>query len=206
MVDNAEFWNKSAKKYSESPIRDEETYNQKLKETRKYLKPDFRVYEFGCGTGSTAIKHAPYVKSIVATDISSEMLAIATRKAADEGVENIEFRCETLEQSKEADGSFDVVMAHNILHLLEQPSEAVEIAYRLLKPGGVFVTSTATIGELFPLWRVLLYLAQLIGKAPFVAVMKREALLGAFHDAGFAVELEWHRSKLSCFAILKKPA
>ena len=39
------------------------------------------VLEFGCGTGGTAIIHAPYVKHIRAIDISGNMIAIAKGKA-----------------------------------------------------------------------------------------------------------------------------
>jgi ubiquinone/menaquinone biosynthesis C-methylase UbiE len=39
------------------------------------------VLEFGCGTESTAIAHAPYVKHIQALDISSKMIDIAQGKA-----------------------------------------------------------------------------------------------------------------------------
>lgn len=202
---SAEFWNRAAAKYAKSPIRDEATYEEKLETTRRFFEAGCRVLEFGCGTGSTAIRHAPHVGSIVATDISSSMIAIAGEKADAEGIENIEFRCETLEDCTEPEGSFDVVMAHNILHLLERPSDAIEASYRLLKPGGVFVTSTACLGDGFPLWRVLLFLAQLVGKAPYVNVLTREALKSSFLRAGFVVELEWKRPGIAAFIILRKP-
>ena len=205
MTKTAQFWDRAAEKYAKSPIRDEQTYNEKLGVTRGYLDEESRVFEFGCGTGTTAIHHAPYVASIVATDISLKMIEIARGKAAAERIENIDFRCETLEECTEPDESFDAVMAHNILHLLEDPAAAIASSFRLLKPGGVFVTSTACIGDALPHWRILLFLAKLIGKAPFVNVLKRATLETYFRDAGFVVELEWHRSKLSAFIILKKP-
>jgi len=37
--------------------------------------------EFGCGTGSTALLHASFVKHMTATDISDEMIEIAKQKA-----------------------------------------------------------------------------------------------------------------------------
>ena len=52
------FWNRIAGKYARQPISDEETYEKKLAITRKYLTPESEVFEFGCGTGSTAILHA----------------------------------------------------------------------------------------------------------------------------------------------------
>ena len=62
----ARFWNKLADRYSRRPISDEATYEKKLEITRQYFRPDMEVLEIGCGTGTTAIAHAPYVKHILA--------------------------------------------------------------------------------------------------------------------------------------------
>ncbi len=47
------------------------------------------MFEFGCGTGSTAIIHAPYVKHIHAIDLSPKMLEIAQGKVDKENINNI---------------------------------------------------------------------------------------------------------------------
>ncbi|MBL4729559.1 MAG: class I SAM-dependent methyltransferase, partial [Gammaproteobacteria bacterium] len=146
------------------------------------------------------------VQRIVATDISSNMIEIAKNKALAENITNIEFQRSTLEDFEATDASFNVVMAHNILHLLEDPEQAIKIAYRLLKPGGVFVTSTVCLGDSFSHWRVLLIIGKLFRKVPYVNVLKRETLNRYLSDAGFAVDLEWNRKKQTPFIILKKPA
>jgi len=73
MDQSAKFWYKIAERYSKQPIADEAAYQKKLQVTREYFRPDMEVLEFGCGTGSTAIFHAPYVKHIQAIDILSKM-------------------------------------------------------------------------------------------------------------------------------------
>ena len=73
MVQARDFWNKRADKYSKQPVPDEDAYRKKLEKTREYFRPDMDVLEIGCGTGSTAIAHAPYVRHILATDFSSRM-------------------------------------------------------------------------------------------------------------------------------------
>ena len=70
MSQTSKFWDKIAEKYAKRPIADEAAYQRKLAVTRDYFRPDMEVLEFGCGTGTTAINHAPYVKHIRATDIS----------------------------------------------------------------------------------------------------------------------------------------
>ena len=77
MSPSAKFWDKIAEKYAKQPIADEASYQKKLQVTQEYFTPEMEVLEFGCGTGSTAIIHAPYVKQIRAIDISENMIAIA---------------------------------------------------------------------------------------------------------------------------------
>ena len=73
MKDSKTFWDNSAQRYAKSRIQDEAAYRKKLEITQQYLQPDWSVLEFGCGTGSTAMVHAPYVKEVLATDISANM-------------------------------------------------------------------------------------------------------------------------------------
>ena len=97
MNPSTKFWDKIAEKYSQQTIADEAAYQKKLQITQKYFHPDMEVLEFGCGTGSTAILHAPYVKHIRAIDISAKMIEIAQSKAHAEGVENVTFERSTVE-------------------------------------------------------------------------------------------------------------
>ena len=73
MAQSTKFWDKIAEKYSKQPIADEAAYQKKLAVTRDYFRPDMEVLEIGCGTGSTAILHTPYVKHIRAIDFSANM-------------------------------------------------------------------------------------------------------------------------------------
>ena len=87
----SEFWNKRADNYAKRPVSDEATYEKKLDITREYFRPDMEVLELGCGTGSTALAHAPYVKHILATDLSTRMIEIARDKAKAAGIDNVTF-------------------------------------------------------------------------------------------------------------------
>jgi len=71
------FWNFLAKRYARMSIGDMESYEHKLDKTRGYFNGDSDVFEFGCGTGSTAILHSPFVKNILAIDFSPKMIEIA---------------------------------------------------------------------------------------------------------------------------------
>ncbi len=139
----SKFWDRFAYKYSLNPIHNPSIYEKKLALTQQYLKPDMQVLEFGCGTGSTAIIHSPFVKHIKATDFSKNMITIANQKAIDKNIQNITFECSELKDIDEQKEQFDVILGLNVLHLLENKEFALQKVFQLLKPSGVFVTSTA---------------------------------------------------------------
>ena len=90
-ANDARFWDRAARKYSTDPITDMAGYERTLERTRHYLKGNETAFEFGCGTGTTALRLAPFVGRIVASDISGEMIAIAREKAKAEGCGNVTF-------------------------------------------------------------------------------------------------------------------
>jgi len=207
MSQTAKFWDKSADRYSKAPVRNEEAYQKKLEITRSYFKPDTEVFEIACGTGSTAIAHSPYVKHILAIDISSRMLEIAHEKAEAERIENISFEQSTIEEFGEVKEVFDVAMAHSILHLIDNPEAAIEKVYNMLKPGGIFVTSTFCLGDANAIWRVIIPMAQFFRIAPFVNILKRSELEGFFTNSGFEIDYQSERGKKeAAFIVAKKPA
>lgn len=205
MKDPQTFWNKTAPRYAKSPIRNEAAYKKKLAITRGYLRPDSEVLEFGCGTGSTAIMHAPHVKHILATDVSGKMLEIAEAKARDAGVDNISFQQGRFESIDAAEGRYDAVLGLNILHLLEDVDATITKVNRLLKSGGVFVSSTALLKDVKIYWRLAIPLMQLLNLAPYVNSFSKEELLSMLSDDGFVVDHEWQPEKESVFIVAKKP-
>ncbi|MGR2739675.1 class I SAM-dependent methyltransferase [Billgrantia sp. Q4P2] len=204
MKDARAFWNNSAARYAKSPIRNESAYRKKLAITQEYLRPDSSVLEFGCGTGSTAILHAPHVRDMVAIDISDRMLEIAARKARDAGVENISFQRGTLEEVDLAKASFDAVLGLNILHLLEDLDATLARVHGLLKPGGVFVSSTVLIGDINFLLRLVIPPMQMLGFAPYVNRFGKQALIDKLVSAGFSIEREWQPGKATVFIVARK--
>jgi ubiquinone/menaquinone biosynthesis C-methylase UbiE len=198
------FWDKIARRYARSPVRDEKSYQKKLAVTQAYFQPDWSVFEFGCGTGSTAIVHAPHVKHILATDISGAMLDIAQSKARDAGIDNIRFQQGTLDSLELPAESFDAVLGLNILHLLEDTEAAIARAHALLKSGGIFVSSTVLADELKLHWRLLIPLMQFLGLAPYLRRFTRQGLVAMLNAAGFSVDYEWQPEKFSVFIIAKK--
>lgn len=204
MEDSKQFWDKSAEKYVKSPIKDESIYQKKLAITQEYLKPESRILEFGCGSGATAIFHAPYVKEIIATDISDNMIEIAKQKAIESGIDNIYFQQGTLNDLNFQDESFDAILGLNVLHLLQDIDGAIIRIHQLLKNGGVFISSTSLIGEVNVVFRWLISAMQLFNLAPYVSRLTRDQLITKFMKAGFSIEREWQASHESVFIVAQK--
>jgi ubiquinone/menaquinone biosynthesis C-methylase UbiE len=195
VADNARFWDRAARKYARSPVADMEGYERTIERTRSLLKSGDVVFEFGCGTGTTALKLAPSVARIVATDVSAEMIAIGREKAAAEGCANAEFAVATPDAADWPDGSFDAAVGFNILHLVEEREAALKGVHRLLKPGGLFISKTPCIKDM-GLIRLIVPLMQALGQAPYVAFFSAEELEREIEAAGFEiVARERHASR-----------
>lgn len=201
---SAKFWDRIAERYSKQPVADEESYQKKLQVTRQYFQPDMQVFEFGCGTGSTAIVHAPYVKHIQAIDISANMIQIARGKAETEKIENITFESSTIDEFSISDETFDVVLGLSILHLLQNKEEAIAKVYKMLKPNGIFVTSTACLGDDLPIFKIIAPIGKFLGLFPLVKVFTEQELVTSLTDAGFAIDYQWKPSKNKAVFIVAK--
>ncbi|MDH3316380.1 MAG: class I SAM-dependent methyltransferase [Gammaproteobacteria bacterium] len=206
MNQSTKFWDKIAERYSKRPIADEATYQQKLQVTREYFQPDMEVLEFGCGTGSTAIIHAPYVKHIHAIDISSKMIKIAQGKADAEKVTNVTFEQSTIEEISVSDQTLDAVLGLSILHLLDNKEKVIAKVYRMLKPGGIFVTSTACIGDTMKYVRLIAPIGKFLGLIPLIKVFTTKELEDNLTDAGFQINYQWQPGKGKAVFIVAKKA
>lgn len=198
------FWDKIAERYSKQPIADEAAYQKKLQITRGYLRPDMEVFEFGCGTGSTAILHAPYVKHIQAIDLSSKMIEIAQGKAEAENVENITFAQSSIGEFSVDDQTLDAVLGLNILHLLENRDDVIARVYKMLKPGGVFVSSTICGGDtMMRFFRFILPVGKFFGL--ILKAFTEKELEASLLEAGFEIDYRWQLGNgISVFIIAKR--
>ncbi len=203
---SAGFWNRIADKYARRPVADETSYQVKLKTTQEYFTQDMSVLEFACGTGSTAIIHAPHVKQFHATDISERMIEIARDKAEAAGIENISFEVAAIDQLSIEQGSMDAVLGMSILHLLEDRDAVIRQVYRMLKPGGLFVSSTVCLGGRLWWFRWLAPILRGLRLIPLVKFFTPEDLKQSMADAGFSLVHEWQPDPgKALFLIVRKP-
>lgn len=191
MSADARFWDKIAPKYAVRPIRDMSAYRYTQERTRSYLKAGDEVLELGCGTGSTAIGLARNVSKIVATDLSEGMLKVGRERAWNAGVTNVDFQCSSTDQAP--GGPFDVVLAHNLLHLLPDLDAVLTGVAARLRSNGLFISKTPCLGEARGSWTYWMYtvaipLMRLAGKAPsYVDFVDIRTLEAAIQRAGFEI-------------------
>lgn len=191
MTTSAQFWNKIAAGYSKQPIADDAAYQKKLQVTREYFRPNMNVLEFGCGTGSTAIAHAPYVHHIQAIDFSFNMIEIAQSKAEAQGIQNVTFEPASIDQLSVPDKTYDAVLALNVLHLLDNKEEIIAKVYNMLQPGGLFITSTVCLGDTMAWFKLIAPIGKVLGLFPLVKVFTVKELEKSLTDAGFAIDTQW---------------
>lgn len=101
-------------------------------------QPSWRALDIATAAGHTAFAFAPHVASVVASDVTSEMLEVAAGVAADRGIENVTFEYADAHDLPFDDASFDLVVCRIAPHHFEDPATFVAEAARVLAPGGVF--------------------------------------------------------------------
>ncbi|MHA7817852.1 MAG: class I SAM-dependent methyltransferase [Pseudohaliea sp.] len=204
-VTSSDFWDRVAPSYSRQPIADTETYARKLAATQAFMQPSMAVLEFGCGTGSTALEHARHVARIDATDVSAAMIAIGQQKARDAGIENVSFRQAGVEDFEAPDDSYDMVLALNLLHLLPDRRAALARVHRILKPGGLLVSSTVCLADRLWFLRPVIPVMQWLGKAPYVSFLRAGNMRREVASAGFEEQEHWtHGRTNSLFLVARK--
>lgn len=206
MTQSTKFWDNIAEKYAQQSIADEDAYQKKLQVTREYFRPDMEVLEIGCGTGSTALLHAPYVKHIRAIDFSANMIAIAQGKADDQHIDNVTFEQATIEDLDIPDQTLDAILGLSILHLLKDKEAAIARIHRMLKPGGIFVSSTACLGDTMSWFKLIAPIGRFLGVFPLVQVFTVQELEASLTNAGFELDYQWQPDKgKTVFIVAKKP-
>lgn len=101
-----------------------------------------RMLDIGTGPGHIPLLVAGRIPSsfIVGVDLSQNMLDFAERhRAASPVGARVEFRLANAKGLPFADASFDTVFSNTILHHIPDPRPFIREAWRVLRPGGVFL-------------------------------------------------------------------
>jgi ubiquinone/menaquinone biosynthesis C-methylase UbiE len=199
-----EFWDNVSLKYSKKDVPSEDIYQEKLKRTQKLFNKDSIIMEFGCGTGTTSLIHALHVKEIIAYDYSPGMIDIANKKKEIEQIKNVNFEVKPVEEIPFHDETYDVIMAHSILHLTQNNEQILKNVFQSLRPGGYFVSSSGCIKEMNFLIQKIIPIMTSIGKAPSITKFTADELIEMHKNTGFKIYDAWRYKKGELFLIVKK--
>lgn len=183
-------WDMLAKNWDTPGVGLGENDLKVVEKTKKYLNASMVILDYGCATGSIALELAGIVKEVQGIDLSSKMIEIARRKAAERTIENIDFRQATIFDEDLTKGSPDLILALNVLHLLENPPQVLNRISQLLKPGGLFISATPCLGQrklVSLLINTPVFLLSKIGVLPPVRFFSVPGLVAAITNEDFEI-------------------
>jgi len=134
------------------------------------IRPGMRVLDLACGAGSQSLRAASRVGptgSVVATDISANMLEYVrenARRAAFDNITTIECAAEDLDAAQDP---YDAAISRLGLMLFSSPSAALQAVQRVLKPKARFAALVFTAPANNPFaWLPMQILLRHAGKQP----------------------------------------
>ena len=182
------FWDKQAKDFADQEQHTRLEENKDYITTLKYLNINDTVLDYGCATGIISNAIADKVKEIHAIDISPKMIEVAKEKASELNIENVHYKAATIYDEKYQKEEFNVILAFRILHMLEDIQTVLRRINDLLKPGGVFISVSACMGEKKGIMGILVFLAGKLKILPVkVNLFKLPELQGLMTSEGFEI-------------------
>ena len=110
-------------------------------------QPDWIVLDVATGGGHTALRFAPHVARVIATDITPGMLDKAREFITGQGVSNVTFEPADAEALPFEDASFDLVTCRIAPHHFQDCACFVQESARVLRPGGMLLVQDLALPE-----------------------------------------------------------
>jgi 2-polyprenyl-3-methyl-5-hydroxy-6-metoxy-1,4-benzoquinol methylase len=201
MNKSEKFFDKASGKSKPQP---NQTASRIIESSKEFLEKDNYVLDFGCGSGAITNKLARVVKAIDAIDISSGMLEFAEKQAEESSIDNINYIKTSLFDERFQDKQFDAILAFNVLHYIEDTQKLIERIDSLLKPNGLFISSTACLREKRSLIGYLVLLLTKLGIMPKTLFYKKNELETLITDGNFHMIKSEKLSKLPEYFIVAR--
>ena len=125
----------AAEHYAKCPVQSNDFTLKKMVELAKPQK-NWTILDIATGAGHTSLAFAPYVKEVIATDITKEMLAAGEQSAKEGGISNIKFEYADAMNLPFEDASFDLVTSRLAAHHFQNVSKFLSECSRLLSDNG----------------------------------------------------------------------
>lgn len=148
------FWDKISGLYDIAESLNKRAYRAMLEGVKQIVPKGANVLDCAAGTGELSIAAAEKAERVFCTDMSLPMLERARKKSAKRGIKNISFGERDILALPDGDNTYDVTMAGNVLHLLEEPEAAVKELCRVTKQGGRVILPTFMAENSSPLIKI----------------------------------------------------
>ncbi|MGZ3240383.1 MAG: class I SAM-dependent methyltransferase, partial [Burkholderiaceae bacterium] len=143
------------------------------------------VLDLGCGAGHISFAVAPYSATVVAYDLSEQMLAVVAESSQQRHLENIVVKQGAAEQLPCPDAAFDVVVTRFSAHHWADVPAAMKEVHRVLRPNGVVVVIDIISPE-NPLNDTTLQAVELLRDASHVRDYRSSEWAAMFDAANFS--------------------
>ena len=198
------FWDKAAGLYDLfEMVYNGKVYKGLAMKVAEFIESADDVLECACGTGMISRHIAPKCHSLIATDVSEGMMKQAKKHCS--RFQNVTIQKADIMALEWREGTFDKVVAGNVIHLLDDPHGALAELLRVCKKGGLVIIPTyiniVDTGKVSLAARAL----EILG-VNFKREFNFDSYRQFFADAGFK-DVEYHviEGKMPCaIAIIKK--
>lgn len=161
-----DFWDTFAKYYDVAEALNGKVYKEMCEITKTLVPRGAAVLECAGGTGELSLAAAEKAVTVLCTDNSEKMLEAAREKANKRGRDNIWFERQNIFHLRMDDDTYDVVIAGNVIHLLQNPENAVKELCRVTKKGGRILLPTFMTSEKTKISGALLAVYKKLGFQP----------------------------------------
>jgi ubiquinone/menaquinone biosynthesis C-methylase UbiE len=137
-------YNAASDHYQDTPLGFWDRYGRRTVE-RLNLTPGFIVLDVGCGAGASALPAAEKVApsgKVIGIDLADKLLAIGREKAAQRGLQHVEFRQGDMERLTFPDDLFDAVVSVFSIFFVPEMEKQIAKLWRLVRPGGQLAITT----------------------------------------------------------------
>ena len=172
---------------SRSKPEPNQTASNIIKLTNEYLEKDNYILDFGCGAGTITNKLGKSVQAIEAIDISSGMIELAHKRAEENAIANVNYRQISIFDEHLREGTFDVILAFNVLHYINDIPSLSKRINSLLKADGIFISSTACLKEKRSFLRSLLFALMKLSIMPRTEFYKKSDLESLIRRGNFNI-------------------
>lgn len=164
------FWDRISGLYDLAENLNKKAYNKMNNEVSHIVPQNALTLDCATGTGALSVAASKNSNQVICTDMSMSMLEQAKKKCKSKGITNVKFEIRDITNLSDSDNSFDVCIAGNVLHLLDNPQKAIKELSRVTKNDGLIILPTFLSKE-----------GNLFGKL----------LLKAYKLTGFKPSYEW---------------